>query len=125
MPGSPLSFRLPALVVWLSLGLRDRVPRRAGRGSLRVCPARSSGALLARQEQHNRAGGTDPQTLLCCPIPQEIRASSLRCSAESDGDCEVVERDAESVTVGCLGGDVVVAAAQILHKGVTGGEDPR
>ena len=42
----------------------------------------------------------------------------------SDGGCQVVEGDAEPVAVGDVGGDVVVAAAQVLHEGVTGGEDP-
>jgi hypothetical protein len=36
-----------------------------------------------------------------------------------------VEGEAEPVVVGDVGGDVVVAAAQILHEGMTGGEDPR
>ena len=43
----------------------------------------------------------------------------------SDGSCEVVEGDAEPVVARDVGGDVVVAAAQILHEGMTGREDPR
>src|SRR6266700_133726 len=43
----------------------------------------------------------------------------------SDGEREVVEGDAEPVAAGDVGGDVVMAAAQILHEGVTGGEGPR
>jgi hypothetical protein len=43
----------------------------------------------------------------------------------SDGGCEVVEGDAEPVMAGYVGGDVVMAAAQVLHEGVPGGEDPR
>ena len=42
----------------------------------------------------------------------------------SDGDCEVVEGDAEPVVSMDVGGDVAVAAAQVLHEGVTGGQDP-
>jgi hypothetical protein len=38
---------------------------------------------------------------------------------------EVVERDAEPVAAGNFGGDVVVAAAEILHEGMTGSQDPR
>ena len=45
--------------------------------------------------------------------------------SRSDGDCEVVEGDAEPVTVGDVGGDVVVAKAKVLHERVPGGEDPR
>jgi hypothetical protein len=41
----------------------------------------------------------------------------------SYGDCQVVEGDA--VAVGDVGGDGVVAAAQVLHERVSGGEDPR
>jgi hypothetical protein len=40
-------------------------------------------------------------------------------------DCHVVEGDAGPVVFGDVGGYVVVAAAQILHEGVAGGEDPR
>ena len=43
----------------------------------------------------------------------------------SDGDCQVVEGDAEPLAVGEVGGDVVVAPAKVLHERVTGGEDPR
>ena len=43
----------------------------------------------------------------------------------SDGECQVVESDAEPVSAGGVGGDVVVAAAQVLHEGVTDGEGPR
>jgi hypothetical protein len=43
----------------------------------------------------------------------------------SDGDGQIVEGDAEPVASLDVGGDVTVAAARILQKGVTGGEDPR
>ena len=44
----------------------------------------------------------------------------------SDGDGQTVEGDAEPVaSLDVVRGDVTVAAAQILHKCVTGGEDPR
>ena len=43
----------------------------------------------------------------------------------SDGEREVLKSHAEPVAAGSLGGDVVVTAAQILHEGMTGGEDPR
>ena len=43
----------------------------------------------------------------------------------SDGNGEVVEGDAEPVVSLDVGGDVAVAAAQVLHEGVTGGQDPR
>ena len=42
----------------------------------------------------------------------------------SDGECQVVEDDAKPVSAGGVGGDVVVAAAQVLHEGVTDGEGP-
>jgi hypothetical protein len=42
----------------------------------------------------------------------------------SDGGREVVERDAEPVVAGNFGSDVVMAAAEILHEGMTGGESP-
>jgi hypothetical protein len=40
------------------------------------------------------------------------------------GDCQV-EGDAEPVVIGDVGGDVVMAAAKVLHKRVPGGEEPR
>ena len=43
----------------------------------------------------------------------------------SDSEREVLERDAEPVTIRDISGDVVVAAAQVLDEGVTGGENPR
>jgi hypothetical protein len=43
----------------------------------------------------------------------------------SDGEREVVECRAEPVVAADFGSDVVVTAAQILHEGVTSGEDPR
>ncbi len=43
----------------------------------------------------------------------------------SDDGCEVVERGAEPAVIGHVGRDVVAAAPQVLHEGVTGGEDPR
>jgi hypothetical protein len=42
-------------------------------------------------------------------------------------DCrgELVEGGAELVAGGDVSGDVVVAATQVLHEGVTGGKNPR
>jgi hypothetical protein len=42
----------------------------------------------------------------------------------SDGDRQVVKSDAEPVAGERVGGDAVVAAAQVLHERVTAGEDP-
>jgi hypothetical protein len=47
-----------------------------------------------------------------------------RC-LRSDRQSEVIEGDAELVPVVLVGSDVVVGAAQVLHEGVTGSEDPR
>ena len=46
-------------------------------------------------------------------------------SACSDGECEVIEGDAEPVAARSLGSDVVVAAAQVLGESMSYGEDPR
>ena len=56
--------------------------------------------------------------------PGQLR-SMIPMLCWSDGDCQVVEGDAEPLAVGEVGGDVVVAAAKVLHERVTGGEDPR
>ena len=42
----------------------------------------------------------------------------------SDGGREVAERDEEPVAARNFGSDVVVAAAQVLDEGMTGGESP-
>jgi hypothetical protein len=58
---------------------------------------------------------------LCDPRAAPVRdLDALR----SDCQCEVVEDLPELVVVVDVGGDVVVAAAHILHEGMTGGEDP-
>jgi len=61
----------------------------------------------------------------CCV--GESLAASERWAAYFRSDChsELVEDGAEPVAGGEVGGDVVVAAAQVLHKGVTSGENPR
>jgi hypothetical protein len=62
----------------------------------------------------------------CCIEPSSRSQSRIaRMLHWSGGDGQIVEGDAEPVASLDVGGDVIVAAAQILHKGVTGGEDPR
>jgi hypothetical protein len=62
--------------------------------------------------------------LLRCVISR-LRRSMIGMLRWSDGGGEVFEGDAEPVVVGDVGSDVVVAAAQVLHEGMAGGEDPR
>ena len=45
-------------------------------------------------------------------------------SLDSDGECKVVEGAAEPMSARGPGGDVVVAPAEVLHEGVSGGENP-
>ena len=54
-------------------------------------------------------------------------AASGRWAAYFRTDChsELVEDGAEPVARGDVGGDLVVVAAQVLHEGVTSGENPR
>ena len=66
---------------------------------------------------------TSPGTV-ALSLPPESQSRIARMLRWSDGDCEVVEGDAEPVVSVDVGGDVVVAAAQVLHEGVTGGHDP-
>ncbi len=42
-----------------------------------------------------------------------------------DGERQLIECNSNSVVDWCVGGDVVVAASEVLGEGVTGGEDPR
>jgi hypothetical protein len=44
--------------------------------------------------------------------------------SRSDGGRELVEGHAEPVAVGGVGGEFVVAAADVLHERMAGGQDP-
>lgn len=57
---------------------------------------------------------------LCLPL---VRRSGTAVPADSDRKGEVVESDAEPVTAGNFGGDLVRAAAQVLHEGMSCGEE--
>src|SRR5258708_16755569 len=57
-------------------------------------------------------------------IPAQGQGVISRMPCWSDGDGKVIEGDAEPVAAGDAGGDVVVATAQVLREGVTGGEAP-
>jgi hypothetical protein len=54
-------------------------------------------------------------------VPSKLRDTPLG----SDGEREVVECYAEPVRAGDFGSNVVVAAAEVLHEGMTGSEDLR
>jgi len=49
----------------------------------------------------------------------------VRMLCGSEGGCEAVKGDPEPVAGRDVGGDLVVAAAQVLDEGMTGGQDPR
>jgi hypothetical protein len=103
---------------WLGLRRLFYVPRRAGGQSWWVATA----AWTAPREPV-RAENAVHGALLRCAFPEQ-RRSMIRMLRWSDGEREVVECRAEPVVAGDFGSDVVVTAAQILHEGVTGGEDP-
>jgi hypothetical protein len=63
------------------------------------------------------------RALLHWVIPGQRR--SVAWMLRSDGQCEVVEGVAEPVVSRDVGGDLLVAAAQVLHERVTGGQDSR
>jgi len=50
--------------------------------------------------------------------------SKVSVLAGSDGEREVVEGDAKPVGARDLGGDVIVAAAQVLYEGMSHSENP-
>ena len=103
-------------------------------GSVRVSgrqlPARYvplfSAALPAvrRCNHHVDEADSSAGALLRYVVPGSFEASS-RMLCRSDGDGQVVEGDAEPMAIWDVGGDVVVAAAKVLHERVPGGEDPR
>ncbi len=66
----------------------------------------------------SRAGGT---VALCDPCAASTHGAGC---AGSDRQCELIEDRAELVMGGDVGGDVVVAAAQVLDERVTSGQDP-
>ncbi len=76
--------------------------------------------VLARREVSKDADGT-----VALRHPWQGQGMITSILRGSDGSCEVVEGDAEPVVARDVGGDVVVATAQILHERVAGGEDPR
>ena len=43
---------------------------------------------------------------------------------ESDGERQLIERNSNSVVDRCVGGNVVVAASEVLDEGVAGSKDP-
>ena len=62
----------------------------------------------------------------CCVAPSLNSVEHDRDdSLGSDGRHEVVERDAQPAAARSFGSDFIVAAAEILHEGMTGGESPR
>jgi len=62
----------------------------------------------------------------CCVTPYRTASEHDPDDAlDSDGEREVPECHTEPMPAGDFGSDVVVAAAEILHEGMTGGEDPR
>ena len=67
----------------------------------------------------------DPAGTVALRHPCARQGMMTRMPRWSDGDCQVVEGDAEPVAVGDVGGDVVVVAAQVLHEDVARGEDQR
>src|SRR6266851_1818923 len=63
----------------------------------------------------------------CCLRPSADIPGAWLCGLAgwSDGGGELVEGVADPVAGGDVGGEFVVAAAQILDEGVPGGDDPR
>lgn len=53
-----------------------------------------------------------------------VRRSVIAGFTDSDGEGEVIEGGAEPVTARSLGGDLVMAAAEVLHEGMVGSQDP-
>ncbi len=87
-----------------------------------VRPPLSMPALSGRRV----VGAFDEPAGHCCVMPPaQGQRMITRMLCWSDGDCQVIESDAEPVAAGDVGGDVVAAAAQVLHEGVTDGEGPR
>ncbi len=59
---------------------------------------------------------------LCCV--GRSGAMVERALEESEGEHQFIERNSNSVVDWCVGGDLVVAASEVLHEGVAGSEDP-
>ena len=58
---------------------------------------------------------TPPGGTVALSLPPENQSRSAPVLRWPDGDCELVEGDTEPVVSLDVGGDVVVAAAQVLH----------
>jgi hypothetical protein len=63
--------------------------------------------------------------LLRCAFPNSLEARLWDAPVSSGGEHHVVECQAEPVQAGGFGSDVVVAAPEVLHEGMTGGQNPR
>ena len=86
----------------------------------------TSGIAEFAQDGCQVAGRAECVRGQCCVGPS-VRApgDGHAVVRPSDGDRELVEGLAEPVAVGYVGGDLVVAAAEVLDEGVPGGDDPR
>jgi hypothetical protein len=80
---------------------------------------RPGGAAPARQPVRQRQRGLPRRTVLALP-----RIGHAGCfpavALGSDRECKLVERDADSIMDGQVDGELVVAAAQVLHERVPG-----
>jgi hypothetical protein len=127
-----VTFRLVYLIFIRLCGWLALLPRSDNAKNTEILVLRHQIAVLQRQVRSPRLTWADRavlaaltgrlSALLRYAIPRQLGAS--RMLRWSDGDCEVVEGDAEPVAGG-VGGDVIVAAAEVLHECMTGGEDPR
>src|ERR1039457_7637280 len=101
-----------------------RLPPRFGAGPLPARPPRRD-LQAGRSSAGRRAPGPEPSggTVALCHsrAASENDPHALRV----DGGCEAVKGDPEPVAGRDVGGDLVVAAAHVLHEGMTTGQDTR
>lgn len=73
----------------------------------------------------SRTSGTarDPLEGLCC-IGRSCGMAERSPAGESDRERQLIERRRKPVMDGRVGGNVIVAASEVLHEGVAGSKDP-
>ena len=88
-----------------------------------IPPSEDANNVLARLGGPLPEGPTEPAEGLCC-VGRAGAMAERSPGQDSDGERQLIERNSNSVVDRCVGGNVVVAASEVLDEGVAGSKDP-